>query len=53
MQFSLLEFRKLLSLLNFGLDVKFYFYRLRSDEVRTSLKYPETINDNIEIEVKL
>jgi len=37
----------MLSLLNFGWDVKFYFLHVRLDEVGTHLKYLETINDNI------
>ena len=41
--FAILKLWKLLSLLNFELDLKFYFLHMKSDEVGTTLKHPETI----------
>jgi len=38
---------KLLSLLNFEWDLKFYFVHMKSNEVGTTLKHPETINGNV------
>jgi hypothetical protein len=38
---------KLLSLLNFAWDLKFYFLHMKSNEVGTTLKHPETINGNV------
>ena len=38
---------KLLSLLNFEWDLKFYFSHMKSDEVRITRKHPETINGNV------
>jgi hypothetical protein len=35
------------SLLNFEWDLKFYFLCMKSNEVGTSLKHPETINGNV------
>jgi hypothetical protein len=43
----MLDFLKLLNLLNFGWDVKFYFHRMKFDEVGTPLKHLEIVNDNI------
>jgi hypothetical protein len=43
----ILKSRKLLSLLNFECDLKFYFLHMKSNEVATVLKHPETINGNI------
>ena len=40
---------KLLSLLNSEWNLKFYFLRMNSDEVGTTLKHPETINGNVKI----
>ena len=34
-------------MLNFEWDKKFYFLHLKSDEVGTTLKHPETINGNV------
>ena len=45
--FVILKSRKLLTLLNFELDLKFYFLYMKSDEVGTTLKHPETINGNV------
>ena len=38
---------KLLSLLNFEWDLEFYFLHMKSNEVGTTLKHPETINGNV------
>ena len=38
---------KLLSLLDFEWDMKFYFLHMKSDEVVTIFKHPETINGNV------
>ena len=38
---------KLLSLLNFEWDLKFYFLHMKSNKVGTTLKHPETINGNV------
>jgi hypothetical protein len=34
-------------LLNFEWDMRFYFLHMKSDEVGTTLKHPETINGNV------
>ena len=47
------EILKILSLLNFEWDKKFYFLHLKSDEVRTTLKHPETINGNVKNSSKM
>ena len=44
---AILKSWKLLSVLNFEWDLKFYFLHMKSDEVGTTLKHPETINDNV------
>ena len=44
---SILKSSKLLSLLNFEWDMKFYFLHMKSDEVGTTLKHSETINGNV------
>jgi hypothetical protein len=44
---AILKSRKLLSLLNFEWDLKFYFLHMKSNEVGTTLKHPETINGNV------
>ena len=44
---AILKSKKLLTLLNFEWDRKFYFLHLKSDEVGTTLKHPETINGNV------
>ena len=41
------ETLKLLSLLNFEWDLKFYFLHMKSNEVGTTLKHPNTVNGNI------
>ena len=41
------EILKLSSLLNSKWAMKFYFLRMNSDEVGTTLKHPETINGNV------
>jgi hypothetical protein len=38
---------KLLSPLNFEWDMKFCFLHMKSNEVGTTLKHPETINGNV------
>jgi hypothetical protein len=38
---------KLLSLLNFEWDMKFYFLHMKSNEVGTTLKHLETMNGNV------
>ena len=38
---------KRLSLLNSEWDMKFHFLHMKSDEVGTTLKHPETINGNV------
>ena len=38
---------KTVNLLNFEWDQKFYLLHLKSDEVGTTLKLPETINGNV------
>jgi hypothetical protein len=43
----ILKSRKSLSLLNFEWDLKFYFLHMKSNEVGTTLKHPETINGNV------
>jgi hypothetical protein len=40
----ILKSQKLLSLLNFEWDLKFYFLHMKSNEVGTTLKHSETIN---------
>jgi hypothetical protein len=35
------------SLLDFEWDMKFYFLHIKSGEVGTTLKHPETINGNV------
>jgi hypothetical protein len=43
-----LKSRKLLNnLLNSEWDIKFYFLHIKSNEVGTTLKHPETINGNV------
>ena len=37
---------KLLSMLNYEWDLRFYFLHMKSDEVGTTLKHPKTINGN-------
>jgi hypothetical protein len=34
-------------MLNFEWDIKFYFLHMKSDEVGTTLKHPETNNGNV------
>jgi hypothetical protein len=36
-----------LEILNFEWDLKFYFLHMKSNEVGTTLKHPETINGNV------
>jgi hypothetical protein len=43
----ILKSRKLESLLNFEWDLKFYFLHMKSNEIETTLKHPETINGNV------
>jgi len=38
---------KLLSLLDFEWDLKFYFLHMKSNEVRTTLKHPESFHRNV------
>ena len=45
--FVILKSWKLLSLLNFEWDLKFYFLHMTSDEDGTMLKHTETINGNV------
>ena len=45
--FVILKSWKLLSLLNFEWDLKFYFLHMKSNEVGTTLKHTETINGNV------
>ena len=45
--FVILKSWKLLSLLNFEWDLKFYFLHMKSDELGTTLKHLETINGNV------
>ena len=45
--FAILNSWKLLNLLNYEWDLKFYFLQMKSDEVWTALKHPETINGNV------
>ena len=45
--FAILKYYKILSLLNFEWDLKFYFLHMKFDEVGTTLKHPETINGNV------
>ena len=45
--FVILKSWKLVSLLNFEWDLKFYFLHMKFDEVDTTLKHPETINGNV------
>ena len=45
--FATLKSWKLLSLLNFEWDLKFYLLHIKSDEVGTTLKHSETINGNV------
>jgi hypothetical protein len=42
-----LEILKTVKLLNFEWDLKFYFLHMKSNEVGTTLKHPETINGNV------
>ena len=44
---AILEILKLLSLLNFEWDLKFYFLHMKYNEVGTTLKHCETINGNV------
>ena len=44
---AILKSYKLLNLLNFECDLKFYFLHMKSNEVGTILKHPETINGNV------
>ena len=34
-------------MLNSEWDLRFYFLHMKSDEVRATLKHPETINGNV------
>ena len=34
-------------MLNFEWDLKFYFLHMKSDEVGTTLKHPNTLNGNV------
>jgi hypothetical protein len=43
----ILKSLKLLSLRNFEWYLKFYFLHMKSNEVGTTLKHPETINGNV------
>ena len=43
----ILKSLKLLSLLSFEWDLKFYFLHMKSNEVGTTLKHLETINGNV------
>jgi hypothetical protein len=43
----ILKSRKPSSLLNFEWDLKLYFLHMKSNEVGTTLKHPETINGNV------
>ena len=45
--FVILKSYKLLSLLNFEWDLKFYYLHMKFDEVGTTLKHPKTINCNV------
>jgi len=38
--------------LNFEWDMKFYILHMKSDEVGTTLKHPETINGNVKKLIK-
>ena len=45
--FVILKSWKLLRLLNFEWDLKFYFLHMKSDEVGITLKHSKTINGNV------
>ena len=49
---AILKSWKLLSLLNYEWDLKFYLLHMKSDKVETTLINPETINVNVKYSSK-
>ena len=44
----ILESSELLSIKDFEWDLKFYFLQVKSNEVETTLKHPESFHGNVE-----